>query len=240
MNEYLVEKLKEFLSGLAIIITIIIGINYFSHGPLLALIIFLVIILIFILIFILNSPKVPIRILQDEWIIDIRNKEGKEASFVRTITLKTLRKHTNHMIATFAADGTVALNDFKVNRGYIDKVKIRLLSGLYYVPFVFDHIPKKLVESYTFTINGIFLNSYTKDHEYFAKIINYYTDKFILKVKFPQDRRCISREGVKVFGAEILKEDIQPKRETEGGCDFLIWEINKPKFMYNYVLEWVW
>lgn len=233
------NKLKQGLSLMAAVVSLVVGINAIATNLVLAVLV-TVIGGAFGVTFLVLRRREPyeFRALDNQVVVDICDGSGKLARYEKRTRIKTLRQNLFYYVENMAAETETGgrLEGFETEPGVVESV--RQQEGEYLIKTTLGkHLRKGEEIVRIFRCN--FVNSFVRDAEYWTQKQTYPSEQFIVTIKFPPQRPYRSfRSFIKVGTYELSCP--QPDERVLEGRPCLVWEIKKPRLKDKYVLLWNW
>jgi len=167
--------------------------------------------------------------------LDIKRKDGRRALYKKVQTHKCTKGKINNYIESLSSDGT--LSNFRVIPGTI--VKTWLQSGTTHVRSDFRR-PLKKNQTLRRTLSCTFNNSFMKADEYWEQRQYHPSQNVEIIIRFPKNR------PPKEFRA--CEKEATVERELSGhlkyvrikGKPALRFFIQRPRFLWSYLIRWTW
>jgi TIR domain len=176
-----------------------------------------------------------IRIKKSRITIDIKDIEGKEATYEKNLQVLVLADGLNSYNEDFGVDGFVNKIEFKP--GLIKRNTT--IDGRVTYDMILD---KWYIRNEEFEINlfAHLLDTFTSATEHWTIISKYLCDEIFLEIKLPPKRGYKSIQGIEI-DAHIRKPyGIQPVAAIGDDRQILQWTINNPKVNNSYRVIWNW
>lgn len=183
----------------------------------------------------LKPQKFPFRVQEARITLDIQDNEGNRAHYIKRRRLQILQNGIEEYKERFEADGKI--ENICVDNGDIRKQEL-VLKELF-VDVSFHHMPKRfeIVEQ---TISMDFIDSFAQKDEYWRQRIEEHTERIIIEIKFPEERPYKTYRTYKHLGRTIAEFADGAREAREDGRNVLVWQIEYPELMHDYLITWTW
>ncbi len=167
--------------------------------------------------------------------IDIIDNLGKETVFTNLSKLKALRAGSHNYEYILYCDGDI--QNIMTKEGNVSEIKQE--SGRLVVKTNIE-FPVQKGEEIEHTLTAKYINSFTKDKEYWQTTRNAPGTKIKITILTPPDRPIKDCKAYKIVGQTKIILNQQPKRIVSGLKQGIVLDFEQAKFLERYRLEWSW
>lgn len=176
-----------------------------------------------------------IKILKSHIVIDIKDIDGKDATYEKNLELIALQDGLNTYNEDFGVDGIVKEIHFKP--GLIKKNTT--IDGRVTYDMILDKWYKK-DEKFNIQLYAHLLDTFFGTEEHWTIISKYLCDEITIEIKLPLGKKLKTYEGIEIDAHSHKPYSIQPESKLADDRLVLIWRILKPKLNNSYRIVWNW